>query len=236
MDILDYIKLIISANLDIINLLKLKIPQNQAEIIFKYRYGHMYCKIKDIIKINKELNFDDHTEESPYLWKILLKDQVLIETNPSIGFMACSYCIDYLSHEYVTFNCMIKFYREYPNLYIYLNKLLEYRCGIYLFYDAVISADLNRVANIKDILTNIGGIVNINTFFNGPIFDNRLVIPIIIFIHFLKIYKSPDQLIYNKIDITANVDRQAYDESRYFYDDSFYQRYEGILSKYLVRI
>ena len=243
MDVMDYIKdlipdikLIILANLDAMDLSKIKIPQDHAEIIFKYRYGEYHTEVKNIIKINKELNFDDYTEESPYLWKILLKDQLLLETNPSFEFLACSYRIDYMNHESITIECMIKFYKSHPDIYIYMNKLLEHKCGIYLFYDAISFNDLGRIRHIGRVLTDRETIININTYFNGSKSDNRILIPIVIFIHFLRLYKRADQLIYNKLDLLSRLDRIVDDLQRHFYDESFYQRYELVINKYLGRI
>lgn len=226
-DLIPEIKLLILSNLHIQDLSKLKIPQNQAEIIFKYRYSSYYIKVKNIIKVNKELNFDEYTEESPYLWSILLRDELFLEVNSAFKSISCSYRINYINHESITINCMIKFYQSHPQLYIYLNKLLEDKCGIYLLYDVIVNRGFNSHGNVDKILDH-KDIINVSKYNQG-----RTVIPIIILIYFIKQFKNTDKLIYDKAIILSNLKMLLNDDGRYSYDESFYDRYQMVINKYL---
>ena len=141
MDILDYvkdliseIKLIILANLDVSLLKDFNVSQNISEIIFKYRYDYMYYKIKDIIKINKSLNFRKYTEEGPYFWKILVNDKLELEVTsvPNNLFIVVQDSWKYFDLISIDIEIMVLFYKTFPIYYKYINKMFDDKYGLYL--------------------------------------------------------------------------------------------------------
>lgn len=251
MDILDHIKnlifdikLIIFANLHLEIISKINVSQNISEMVFKYRYESYYHEIKNIIKVNRELNFDDYIEEGSYLWKILLKDMLFYEHKLTLYELSMKELLTaYLSHEFITIGCMINFYKSYPELYIHLNKLLEDKSGIYLLYDAITFPDIIKRCDISKVLKYKDTVVDVNTWFVENIWNNfsaiNIVVPSIILIHFLKQFKSMDKLIFIRETLINLLNELITEESRYesgIYKVSFYNRYEVVINKYLDRL
>ena len=151
MDTLEYInilpfdiKLIIESKLSPDLLLRSKIQDRVAELIFKYRYPETYIKFKNIIRVNKSLDFDNYISEGPYFWYIILRDELSYESKyPKFGYdigpvlSSWEYTTEYISSIGITMHCLSDLYRTYPKIYKYSNMFMDTPVGIMLFNDSL---------------------------------------------------------------------------------------------------
>lgn len=141
-----------------------------SEIIFSYRYPKIYRKFKNIIKVNKSLEFDNYTTEGPYFWHMLLKDELSHERR-SYGhhhhdgkvFYTWEGNTEYMNTVSITMHCLIDFYDIYPMFYKYLNTFMEYPIGIMLLNDSLEYALSDSDGTLNQFLsTGIAGQINVN--------------------------------------------------------------------------
>lgn len=154
------IKLIIESKLSVALLLKLKIQDRVAELIFKYRYPETYFRFKNIIRVNKSLDFGDYVSEGPHFWHVVLKDELSYEFRYSsfwrpIGPVLSSweYSLEYMNPIGITMHCLSDLYHVYPKIYKHLSIFIHIPIGIMLFNDSLEDVvSYNSDQNLDDFL------------------------------------------------------------------------------------
>ena len=212
------IKLIIESKLLASLLLKLKIQDRVAELIFRYRYPETYIKFNNIIKINKSLDFDDYVSEGPYFWHIILKDELSYESkyprfNHDIGpvLLSWEYTTDYVSPTGITMHCLSDIYRIYPRIYKYLNMFMNTPVGIMLFNDSLEDVlSLSPDQSLDDFLIT-GELPNMGISIGDDFTSLSNIIVIYFLLHFLPSERISTD--YGEIDYTMeNVDSDRFME------------------------
>lgn len=166
------IKLIIESKLDVIILSKLRIQDQVSELIFKYRYPETYVKFKNIIKVNKSLDFDNYITEGPYFWKILLRSELIYEkwcetnpiyyTDPHHLWVRLTPYMNIIS---INMHCMSSFYDRFHKLYVHLGRLMDQDSEIFLLHDVIQYMLITGYS--RDLITNVfecnnSGIIDIS--------------------------------------------------------------------------
>jgi hypothetical protein len=227
------IKLIIYAKLPG-NLMVSGVNDRHAETIFKYRYPWTYHKFKNIIKVNRRLNFDDYITEGPHFWKVLLKSELSYDRQKLLN----QYHELYFDHTWktltaymniisVNMHCLSLFYDKFPEVYGYINRFMSEDMEICLLYDSI------TVINYKELhdMFKYGNIQSIHLT-SDDLYD--LGVNSFIFISFLLMIVPKDFITFENFDVLREIRRDSTggDTENHFDLIKLYYGYEAIYDKY----
>lgn len=240
-DLIPEIKIIILSYLPSKVLLEINPDQSISEILFKLISEKYYSKIKKIIRLNKALDFQEYNSEGPYLWYILLKDQLYYDIlnykyRTIIDYTPWDRYFEHMNIISINFSILIRMYEMYPNYYKYLKSMIRDQHALHL-----LNVSIHNMIHVspfdvifKEILTSDKNFEKINISLNGEYIN---LIEYVMLIYFLRQFMDRKTLTYsnNEIDEAYNLITNISSEDHgWMYSTLLeYEKYENLINKYM---